>query len=70
MEGVRVLRTCNDAKYVTHTGVSPKYPTERRPTRDGRYRQDLLKKNAEQHHPHHFVSRGSKREQNIGVLGA
>ena len=41
MEGVGVLRTCNDAKYVTHTGVSPEHPTERRPTRDGRYRQDL-----------------------------
>jgi hypothetical protein len=43
--GVRVPRTCNDAKYVSHTGVPPKHAAERRPTRDGRYRQGL--KNAQ-----------------------
>ena len=37
----RARRTTDDAEYVPHTRISSEHATEGRPTRDGRYRQDL-----------------------------
>src|SRR6266851_10061503 len=39
--GKSIRRTSDDAKYVPHTRIPSKHPTERCPTRDDRYRQDL-----------------------------
>jgi len=52
--GKSIRRTSDDAKYVPHTRIPSKHPTERCPTRDDRYRQDL----------HARAGGGGKKEQN------